>query len=94
MVRCVALAFRIAITQHQTNTTLNIIGQILIAAGVLLLVGTYMTPYVRAIDPSLVHRSSPNEPAVLRTTAPPPFSRGQTFRTRCLLAHSMYPSHE
>jgi hypothetical protein len=38
MARCAALAVRIAITQHQTSKTLNIIGQVLIAAGVLLLV--------------------------------------------------------
>ena len=92
MARCAALALRIAITQHQTDMTLNIVGQVLIAAGVLLLVGTYVILCVHAIDPSSVYCPSPNESTLLRTTAPSSFSRSQTFRTCCLLAYSMYPS--
>ena len=94
MARCAALALRIAITQHQANKTLNIIGQVLIAAGVLLLVGIDSTLYVHPIDPSLVYCSSPNEPPLLRTIASPAFSRGQTFRTRCMLACALHPSYE
>jgi hypothetical protein len=76
MARCAALALRIAITQHQTNTTLNIIGQVLLAAGVLLLVGIDANLYIRLTDPSLVYRASPNEPPLLRTTPSSSFSRG------------------
>ena len=94
MARCAALAVRIAITQHQTNTALNIIGQILLAAGVLLLVGTYMALCLHPIDPSLVYCSSPNEPTLLRTTAPSSFHRSQTFCSWRLLASSMYLSDE
>ena len=95
MARCAALAVRIAITQHQTDKTLNIIGQVLIAAGVLLLVCIYVSLYVHMVDPSsLVYCSSPNEPPFLRTTASSPFSRGETFRTCSLLAYTLYPSYE
>jgi len=94
MARCAALAIRIAITQHQTSKTLNIIGQVLIAAGVLLLVCILMSLYVRMVNPSLVYCSPPNEPPLLRTTASSPFSRSETFRTCSLLAYTLYLSHE
>ena len=94
MARCAALAVRIAITQHQTDKTLNIIGQVLIAAGVLLLVCIYAIVYVHTVDPSLVYCPSSNEPPLLRTTASSSFSRHETFRTCSLLAYTLYPSYE
>ena len=94
MARCAALAVRIAITQHQTDKTLNIIGQVLIAAGVILLVCIYATMYVGMADPSLVYRSSPIEPPVLRTTTSSPFPCDETFCACGLLANTLYPSHE
>ena len=94
MARCAALAVRIAITQHQTSKTLNIIGQVLIAAGVLLLVCIYAIMFIHVADPSLVYCSSPIEPPLLWTTASSSFSRGETFRTCSLLAYTMCPSYE
>lgn len=94
MARCGALAVRIAITQHQTDKTLNIIGQVLIAAGVILLVCIYATMYIDVADPSLVNCSSPIEPPLLRTTTSSPFPCGETFCTCSLLAYTLYPSYE